>query len=137
MIEAICAESFSEASTKLKEVEARLLEKRSELRQFESEYREALARFTAVTNKFSQEKQVVDELLKTREKIHESFTSAPVAAKLVSSSSNGKGVGDDVMHSTAAPDAQEETSSTVEDSMSDKGSRKKWFNLNFKTGKSE
>jgi hypothetical protein len=40
MIEAICAESFSEASTKLKEVEARLLEKRSELRQFESEYRE-------------------------------------------------------------------------------------------------
>jgi hypothetical protein len=40
MIEAICAESFSEASTKLKEVEARLLEKRSELRQFEAEYRE-------------------------------------------------------------------------------------------------
>lgn len=137
MIEAICAESFSEASTKLKEVEARLLEKRSELRQFEAEYREALARFTAVTTKFSQEKQVVDELLKTREKIHESFTSAPVAAKLLSSSSNGKGVGDDVMHSTATLDAQEETSSTVEDPMSDKGSRKKWFNLNFKTGKSE
>jgi hypothetical protein len=60
-----------------------------------------------------------------------------VAPKLVSSSSNGKGVGDDVMHSTASLDAQEETSSTVEDSMSDKGSRKKWFNLNFKTGKSE
>lgn len=39
-IEAICAETYLETSVKLKEIEAQILAKRNELRQFETEYRE-------------------------------------------------------------------------------------------------
>ncbi|XP_073393364.1 chaperone protein dnaJ 15 isoform X2 [Physcomitrium patens] len=56
-IEAICAESYLETAVKLKDIETQLLSKRNELKQFEVEYREVLARFQAVTNKYAQEKQ--------------------------------------------------------------------------------
>lgn len=39
-IEAICAEAYLETAVKLKEVEAQILSKRNELRQFEKEYRD-------------------------------------------------------------------------------------------------
>ncbi|KAF6134965.1 hypothetical protein GIB67_037492 [Kingdonia uniflora] len=58
-IEAICAKTFEDTTVKLKEVEAQILKKRNELRQFETEYRKALARFQEVTNRYSQEKQSV------------------------------------------------------------------------------
>ena len=75
----------------------------------------------------------VDDLLKTRERIHESFTSIPVDSKRVSSSSsnnnNGKGVGEDF---TVVGDERE--SFTTEESNPDRVNKsKKWFNLNFKT----
>ncbi|XP_058087131.1 chaperone protein dnaJ 15 isoform X2 [Magnolia sinica] len=58
-IEAICAKTFEETTEKLKDIEAQILAKRNELRQFETEYRKALARFQEVTNRYSQEKQSV------------------------------------------------------------------------------
>jgi hypothetical protein len=71
----------------------------------------------------------VDELLKNREKIQESFTSVPVAPKKVNSSGSGKGVVED-----ASVSADEGESPTMEESASDKAAKKKWFNLNFRTG---
>ncbi|RRT60561.1 hypothetical protein BHM03_00032915 [Ensete ventricosum] len=44
---------------KLKEIESTILAKRDALRQFEIEYRKALAHFQEVTNKYNQEKQSV------------------------------------------------------------------------------
>jgi hypothetical protein len=72
----------------------------------------------------------VEELLKTRERIHESFTCIPAIAKKVSSSNNnGKGVGEEFTVS-----ADESESSTHEESSADKANKsKKWFSLNFKT----
>ena len=71
----------------------------------------------------------VDELLKNREKIQESFTSVPVAPKKVNSSGSGKGVVED-----ASVSADEGESPTMEESASDKAAKKKWFNLNFRAG---
>ncbi|KAG0593871.1 hypothetical protein M758_UG027000 [Ceratodon purpureus] len=132
-IEALCAERYVETAEMLKDVEAQILSKRNELRQFEAEYREVLARFQAVTSKYTQEKQAVDELLKTRERVQDSFTSIPVDPRKVSSSSsnnnNGKGVWEE---STVSADESE--SPTTDESSADKTSKsKKWFNLNFKT----
>ncbi|XP_012843313.1 PREDICTED: chaperone protein dnaJ 15-like [Erythranthe guttata] len=59
MIEALCAKTYEDTTTKLKDIEAQILRKRSELRQFETEYRKALARFQEVTNRYTQEKQSV------------------------------------------------------------------------------
>ncbi|GFP98540.1 chaperone protein Dnaj 15, partial [Phtheirospermum japonicum] len=44
------------------------------IRQFESKYRKALARFQEFTNRGTQEKQSVDEMLKQRDSIYFSFT---------------------------------------------------------------
>lgn len=38
-IEALCAKSYEDTTQKLKDVEAEILRKRNELRQFETEYR--------------------------------------------------------------------------------------------------
>ncbi|KAG6757745.1 hypothetical protein POTOM_038069 [Populus tomentosa] len=144
-IEALCAKTYEDTTEKLKDIEAQILRKRNELRQFETEYRKALARFQEVTNRYSQEKQtlsslqeekkvismlghsdniyLVDELLKQRDSIHASFT----VTKMVSYLSNGstsKVIGDD-----------SKAESPVEDGGSDgkdKSSKKKWFNLNLK-----
>ncbi|GFS32843.1 chaperone DnaJ-domain superfamily protein [Actinidia rufa] len=59
MIEAVCVKSYEDTTHKLKEIEAQILRKRTELRQFETEYRKALARFQEVTNRYSQEKQSI------------------------------------------------------------------------------
>ncbi|KAL9401810.1 hypothetical protein Peur_005659 [Populus x canadensis] len=122
-IEALCSKTYEDTTEKLKDVEAQILRKRNELRQFETEYRKALARFQEVTNRYSQEKQSVDELLKQRDSIHASFT----VTRTVSYSSNGstsKLLGDD-----------SKAGSPVEDGISDgkdKSSKKKWFNLSLK-----
>lgn len=41
-IEAICAKSYEDTTEKLQEIEAQILRKRNELRQFETEYRKVL-----------------------------------------------------------------------------------------------
>lgn len=38
-IEAMCAKSYEDTTERLKEIEAKILEKRNDLRQFETEYR--------------------------------------------------------------------------------------------------
>lgn len=123
-IEAICAKSYEETTEKLKEIEAQILRKRNELRQFETEYRKALARFQEVTNRYTQEKISVDELLKNRDSIHSSFTVFRPANHndIASGLSNGK-LDDSKVYNSG------------EDGGSDgkeKPSKKKWFNLNLK-----
>ncbi|XP_077253259.1 chaperone protein dnaJ 15-like [Tasmannia lanceolata] len=123
-IEALCAKTFEDTTEKLKEIEARILTKRNELRQFETEYRKVLARFQEVTNKYGQEKQSVDELLKQRDSIHSSFTMVRTVANSIGSSSGSK-----------APDEEFKAESPVEEISSDgkdKSAKKKWFNLNLK-----
>ncbi|KAG6715083.1 hypothetical protein I3842_05G232500 [Carya illinoinensis] len=124
-IEALCAKSYEDTTEKLKEIEAQILRKRTELRQFETEYRKALARFQEVTNRYNQEKQSVDELLKQRDNIHLSFSIARVANSSLSSSisfSNGsssKFVGEDSKAESPGEDGSSDGK--------DRSSKKKWF----------
>ncbi|GMI90166.1 ALTERED RESPONSE TO GRAVITY 1 [Hibiscus trionum] len=122
-IEALCAKSYEDTTQKLKDVEAQILRKRNELRQFETEYRKALARFQEVTNRYTQEKQSVDELLKQRDSIHATFT----VTKPPSSTSN-------LSNGSSSKLPGETESPTTEDGNSDgkdKSGKKKWFNLNL------
>ncbi|KAF5745249.1 chaperone protein dnaJ 15-like isoform X1 [Tripterygium wilfordii] len=126
-IEALCAKSYEESTHKLQEIEAQILRKRSELRQFETEYRKALARFQEVTNRYSQEKQSVDELLKEREGVHASFSVVRNIGGSGSNLSNGS--------SSKIPGEDSNVESPGEDGGSDgkeKSAKKKWFNLNLK-----
>ncbi|GLT91834.1 hypothetical protein SLE2022_097050 [Rubroshorea leprosula] len=126
-IEALCAKSYEDTTEKLKDIEAQILRKRNELRQFETEYRKALARFQEVTNRYSQEKQAVDEMLKQRDSIQASFTVARALNTVNSTSSNGS--------TSKVPSEDFKAESPVEDGGSDgkdKSGRKKWFNLNLK-----
>ncbi|KAJ6350953.1 hypothetical protein OIU78_006970 [Salix suchowensis] len=118
-IEALCSRTYEDTTEKLKDIEAQILRKRNELRQFETEYRTALARFQEVTNRYSQEKQSVDELLKQRDSIHASFTVTKTASYL-SNGSTSKNLGDDSKAESPVDDGK------------DKSSKKKWFNLNLK-----
>lgn len=131
-IEALCAKTYEDTTSKLKDIESQILGKRNELRQFETEYRKALARFQEVTNRYTQEKQAVDELMKQRDTIHSSFT---VARSVVSVTSGGSGhfsngssssktLGDDPRVECPAEEGTPESK--------DKSSKKKWFNLNLK-----
>nr|GMD27716.1 chaperone protein DnaJ 15 [Ipomoea batatas] len=130
-IEALCAKTYEDSTSKLKDIEAQILRKRNELRQFETEYRKALARFQEVTNRYTQEKQTVDELLKQRDTIHSAFT---VARSVVVATSSGSGnfsngsssriLGDDFKAESPGEDGTPESK--------DKSSKKKWFNLNLK-----
>ncbi|KAF7133015.1 hypothetical protein RHSIM_Rhsim09G0105400 [Rhododendron simsii] len=136
MIEAVCAKSYEDTTNKLKEIEAQILRKRTDLRQFETEYRKALARFQEVTNRYSQEKQSVDELLKQRDSIHSSFT---IARSVVISGGSGAHVSNGSLSSSSStskvPGEDFKPESPGEDGSSDgkdKSSRKKWFNLNLK-----
>lgn len=123
-IEALCTKSYEDTTEKLKDIEAQILRKRNELRQFETEYRKALARYQEVTNRYSQEKQSVDELLKERDNIHSAFTVNKTVVQTSSSVSNGS--------SSNAPGEDYRAESPGEDVSSDgkdKSSKKKWFNL--------
>lgn len=128
-IEALCAKTYEDTTEKLKEIEAQILRKRNELRQFETEYRKALARFQEVTNRYSQEKQSVDDLLKQRDNIHCSFT----VTKVVNGSGSGSGLSNGSSSKIVGEDSKAE--SPVDDGSSDgrdKSGKKKWFNLNLK-----
>lgn len=124
-IEAMCAKTFEESTEKLKEIEAQILAKRNDLRQFETEYRRALARFQEVTNRYGQEKQTVDELLKERDSIQSSFTTMRSINNLSggTSSSSAKAYSEDTRDESPAEDGSNDGK--------DKSNRKKWFNLNI------
>ncbi|KAI4386478.1 hypothetical protein MLD38_004409 [Melastoma candidum] len=132
-IEALSAKSHEETTEKLKDIEAQILRKRTELRQFETEYRKALARFQEVTNRYAQEKQSVDELLKQRDSIHASFTVRMPNGSLVAGASGISGNGCSSGGHAQCEDAKAE--SPIEDGGfdgRDKSSKKKWFNLGGK-----
>eukprot|EP00250_Pteridium_aquilinum_P010691 c19569_g1_i1 orf=619-1884(+) len=84
-IEAVCAQDFIDSKEKLKEVEVRMRTKQNELRDFESEYKEVLTRFQAVTNRYTQEKLELDELLKERESVQSSFSCSSLLKRSMSS----------------------------------------------------
>ncbi|XP_050223666.1 chaperone protein dnaJ 15 [Mercurialis annua] len=122
VIEALCAKTYEDTTEKLKDVEAQILRKRIELRQFETEYRKALARFQEVTNRYSQEKVSVDELLKQRDSIHASFTVTKTVSNLTNGSTS-KVLGEDSKGESPGEDGSDGK---------DKSAKKKWFNLNMK-----
>ncbi|KAG5153143.1 hypothetical protein JHK84_029615 [Glycine max] len=124
-IEAVCAKSYEDTTQKLKDIEAQILRKRNELRQFEAEYRKALARYQEVTDRYTKEKQSVDELLKQRDGIHSSFT--------IVKSTNISGSGSNLSNGSSSKINGDE--SPGEDGGSDgkdKSGKKKWFNLNLR-----
>lgn len=127
-IEALCARTYEDTTNKLKDIEAQILRKRNELRQFETEYRKALARFQEVTNRYSQEKQSVDELLKQRDSIQSSFsvtrsvTLGSGSSTQFSNGSNSKIPGEDYKADSPGEDGGSDGK--------DKSAKKKWFNLN-------
>ncbi|KAJ0445188.1 putative DnaJ domain, Chaperone J-domain superfamily [Helianthus annuus] len=130
-IEAICANTYEDTTHKLKDIEQQILRKRTELRQFETEYRQALARFQEVTNRYTQEKQNVDELLKQRESIQSSFTVG--RSLVVGSGSNTQASSNNGGNDGKNPGGDGENShSPSEEGTSDPKSKKKWFNLNLK-----
>lgn len=134
-IEVLCAKSYEDTTQKLLDIEAQILRKRVELRQFETEYRKALARFHEVTNRYNQEKQTVDELLKQRDGIHSSFTVVTRGAS--NSIASGCNTSNGSSSSSRVPSEDVKVESPVEDGISegkDKSSKKKWFNLNLKGG---
>lgn len=118
-IEAVCAQDFVDSKERLKDVEAQMLRKQNVLHEFEAEYKEVLARFHAVTNRYTQEKQELDELLKQRDIVQSSFTCSSLLKRSMSSTnmklSNGDLKGDSPLHK--------------EDIHSDKerSYKKKWF----------
>ncbi|CAA0825616.1 Chaperone protein dnaJ 15 [Striga hermonthica] len=126
-IEALCAKTYEDTTNKLKDIEAQILRKRNELRQFETEYRKALARFQEVTNRYSQEKQSVDELLKQRDSIHSSFTVSRTVAFPSGSGQFSNGSGSSKFTGEESPPGEEGSADSK-----DKSSKKKWFNLNLK-----
>ncbi|MED6215841.1 Chaperone protein dnaJ 15 [Stylosanthes scabra] len=128
-IEAVCAKSYEDTTQKLKDIEAQILRKRNELRQFEAEYRKALARYQEVTERYAKEKQSVDELLKQRDGIHSSFT--------IVKSTNTIGTASNLSNGSSSKMSGDESKgdSPGEDGGSDgkdKSGKKKWFNLNIK-----
>ncbi|KAM0016759.1 putative DnaJ domain, Chaperone J-domain superfamily [Helianthus debilis subsp. tardiflorus] len=130
-IEAICATTYEDTTHKLKDIEQQILRKRTELRQFETEYRQALARFQEVTNRYTQEKQNVDELLKQRDSIQSSFTAG--RSVVVGSGSNAQASSNGGNHTKAPGGGDGENSnSPYEEGTSDSKTKKKWFNLNLK-----
>lgn len=93
-IEAVSAQDFKDSKEKLKQLEAQMQTKQNELRDFESEYKEVLARFQAVTSRYTQEKVELDELLKQRESVQASFSCSSLLKRSMSSS-NMKVLSDD------------------------------------------
>ncbi|KAF8101303.1 hypothetical protein N665_0208s0085 [Sinapis alba] len=125
-IEALCAKTYEETTEKLKEIEAQILRKRNDLRQFETEYRKALARFQEVTTRYTQEKQTVDELLKQRDSIHSSFSVVKTpSSNNLSNGSSSKAQGDE-------PKGDGDSAGEEGGSESRDKSKRKWFNLNIK-----
>lgn len=130
-IEALCAKSFEDTTHKLKEIEFQILRKRAELRLFEVEYRKVLAQFEEVTNRYSQEKQSVDELLKQRDTIHSSFT---MSRSVINGRGSGTPSGNEGRNRVTGEDFKAAESPEEDGSADgmDRSSKRKWFNLNLR-----
>ncbi|KGN51147.1 chaperone protein dnaJ 16 [Cucumis sativus] len=122
-IEAFSAASFAEEKDNLRSVEAQILTKRVEISKFETEYREVLAQFTEMTGRYTQEMQVIDELLKQRNEIHASYTTGPPIKR---SRSRIRG---------SFKDAKEDGQIRERKSTRDRPKKKKWFNIHLKVEK--
>lgn len=122
MIEAMCAKSYEDTTERLKEIESKILAKRNDLRQFETEYRKALARFQEVTNRYTQEREAVDDMLRERDNIHCSFTTERTLA-------NPVGVGSSSRYTIEQSIPESPENGSVDGR--DKSGKKKWFNLNL------
>ncbi|KAJ7953685.1 chaperone protein dnaJ 16-like [Quillaja saponaria] len=124
-IEALCAAPFTEEKESLRDVEAQILSKRVELSKFETEYREVLAQFTEMTSRYAQEMQAIDALLKQRNEIHASYTSAPVMKRSTSKiTSRG-------FYKETKEDGQLREKRTTRD----RPKKKKWFNIHLRVDK--
>ncbi|KAG6476258.1 chaperone protein dnaJ 16-like [Zingiber officinale] len=123
-LEVMCTEEFSEEKIKLRDVEARILAKRAELSKFETEYREVLARFTEMTNRYTQEMQEIDELLKERNVVHASYTTTPPLKRHSSSLK--------MSSSFKASESDEESQTKEEEKSKDPTRKKKWSKLHLK-----
>lgn len=124
-IEVLCGEAFSTEKEKLRDVEDKILAKRVELSKFESEYREVLAQFTDMTKRYAQEAEEIDELLRKRNTIHASYTTAPPLSR---SSSSSK-----IRSSFKGSIAEEQPAR--EKKPRDRPRKKKWFKLHLKVDK--
>ncbi|XP_074583127.1 chaperone protein dnaJ 16-like [Curcuma longa] len=123
-LEVMCAEEFSVEKLKLRDVESRILAKRVELSKFETEYREVMARFTAMTDRYSKEMQDIDELLKERNSVHASYTTA---SPLKQHSSNLK-----MSSSFKLSESDDESQVKEEEKSRDQTRKKKWFKIHLK-----
>ncbi|KAJ6351642.1 hypothetical protein OIU78_007531 [Salix suchowensis] len=149
-MEALCAAPFMEEKANLRDVEAEILAKRTEMSEFETEYREVLAQFAKMTSRYAQEMQAVslsklvadifvdklmvsditplilvlqiDELLRQRVEIHaSSHTTAPPTKRSSSKSRNKGSIRETIQVRDKKP-------STTRD-----GPKKKiWFNIHLK-----
>ncbi|XP_048318893.1 chaperone protein dnaJ 16 [Ziziphus jujuba] len=127
-IEALCAGPFMDEKESLRTVETQILAKRVELSKFETEYREVLVQFTEMTSRYAQEMQEIDELLKQRNEIHASYTTAP-PMKRSSSRSRNKGLAKEVKEDGQVRDKKS--------SVRDRLKKKKWYNIHLKVDKSK
>ncbi|XP_042399949.1 chaperone protein dnaJ 16-like [Zingiber officinale] len=114
-IEVMSAENFSVETRELQDVEAKILTKRAEISKFEMEYREVLARFREMTDRYAQEMKGIDELLKERNAIHALYTT-----NLPSKRTTFKG------------SRCEEECPTKEKKPRDRSRKKKWFKIHLK-----
>ncbi|CAI9092827.1 OLC1v1028167C1 [Oldenlandia corymbosa var. corymbosa] len=125
-IEVLCAAPFTEEKENLRAVEAEILSKRVELSKFETEYREVLAQFTEMTGRYAQEMQAIDDLLKQRNEIHASYTTASPMKRSSSSRSKGRSVSKEGNDDGQARDKKPTR---------ERSKKKKWFNIHLKVDK--
>lgn len=126
VIEVLCAEPFPEEKENLRAVEAQILSKRVELSKFETEYREVLAQFTEMTNRYAHEMKAIDELLKQRNEVHASYTTAPQIKRSSSSRSKNK---------AASFKEEVEGLGREKKPSREKSKKKRWYNLHLKVDK--
>lgn len=132
-VEILSAAPFSEEKEKLRAVEAQILTKRVELSKFEQEYREVLTQFTEMTSRYAQEMQAIDDLLKQRNNIQASYTTAQ-PLKRTSSSSKSRGSFKEPRTEEERPPSQ---TSRRKHWTKDRPKKKRWFNINLKVDKTK
>ncbi|KAJ9554368.1 hypothetical protein OSB04_018413 [Centaurea solstitialis] len=127
-IEVLCAASFVDEKENLRAVETQISSKRTEISKFETEYRQVLSQFTEMTNRYAQEMQAIDNLLKQRNEIHATYTSTPQTKRSSSGSSRSK------KRVVLKEDGHQIKDHKKPQSIKD-GTKKKWFNIHVKVEK--
>ncbi|KAF9603210.1 hypothetical protein IFM89_034543, partial [Coptis chinensis] len=124
----VLEEALNEEKDKLRDVEARILTKRVELSKFETKYREVLAQFTEMVSRYTQEMQPIDELLKQRNTVHASYSTAPPLKRSSSSSKSS----DSFKESKKEEECQ---TSRKKHWAKDRPKKSKWFKVRLKMDK--